>query len=67
MWIPLLDKLRSRVEKWKGGFLSMGGRITLLIYVLCSLSIFLFSFFEVHVKILRDIEKIQQSFVWRNS
>lgn len=38
--------------------------VTLLKSVLSSLSIFLLSFYKAHVNILRDIEKIQQRFLW---
>lgn len=31
---PLLDNLRIYLSKWKGTFLSLGGRVTLLNYVL---------------------------------
>ena len=33
-WMPILDKLNARLECWKGNLLSLGGRITVLKFVL---------------------------------
>ncbi|XP_058784149.1 uncharacterized protein LOC131658919 [Vicia villosa] len=41
----ILSKIKSRLLDWKARILSFGGRLTLLKSVLCSLSIFMLSFF----------------------
>lgn len=61
---PLLGNIKDKVSFWKGRILSIGGRITLLKSVICSLSIFWFYFFKAPAKIWKEIEKIQQSFSW---
>lgn len=38
-WRRLLDKVRSQLSKWKEKFLSLGGRVTLLNYLLSSILI----------------------------
>ncbi|XP_058776663.1 uncharacterized mitochondrial protein AtMg01250-like [Vicia villosa] len=43
-WIPLLSKMKKRLAGWKNHFLSLGGRITLLKFILGSLAIFTMSF-----------------------
>lgn len=61
---PLLGNIKDKLAFWKGRILSIGGRITLLKSVICSLSIFWFYFFKGPAKIWKEIEKIQQSFSW---
>lgn len=41
-----------------------GGRITLLTYVLCSLSLFQLSYYKVLVLVCKKITKIQSNFPW---
>ncbi|GKV40368.1 hypothetical protein SLEP1_g48023 [Rubroshorea leprosula] len=43
LWKPLIDTFSKKLTTWKGQRLSLGGRITLLNYVLSSLPVFLLS------------------------
>jgi hypothetical protein len=52
-WKDLLDKFQKRLSSWKIKLLSIGGRLTLLNFILSSLSLFMFSFFEVPKEVLK--------------
>lgn len=52
-WDPLLKKMKDRLGNWKGRFLSLGGRISLINYVLSSLSFFSFLSSKHRVVLLR--------------
>ncbi|KHN06598.1 hypothetical protein glysoja_046985, partial [Glycine soja] len=46
VWQPIISKLEAKLAKWKQRCLSMGGRISLINYVLTALPIYLLSFFR---------------------
>ncbi|GKV47542.1 hypothetical protein SLEP1_g54439 [Rubroshorea leprosula] len=43
MWQPMVQSVERKLDSWKGRYLSMGGRITLINSVLSSLPVFLMS------------------------
>ena len=45
-WEPLLKRITSRLSGWSSNFLSFGGRLVLLKYVLSSLPVYALSFFK---------------------
>ncbi|CAK8537008.1 unnamed protein product [Lathyrus sativus] len=63
-WNPLLLKIKKRLLGWKNRFLSLGGRITLLKSVLCSLYIFTLSFFKMPSAVSKEVNKILSDFLW---
>ena len=44
-WKAVEDRIEKRLSGWKGKFLSVGGRLVLINYVLSSLPMFMLSFF----------------------
>lgn len=60
---PLIWKLNAKLDNWKNRCLSLGVRITLLKYVLSSISIFHILFHRAPKKVCRDIQRIQFSFL----
>jgi hypothetical protein len=50
-WQPLLDSLAKRLGVWRNKYVSFGGRVVLLNYVLNSIPIFYLSFMKLHVKV----------------
>ncbi|GKU98657.1 hypothetical protein SLEP1_g11630 [Rubroshorea leprosula] len=58
-WRPLIDSFRRKLSVWKGRFLSLGGRITLINAVLSSLPVFLMS-----VYLLPKQKRIAASIKW---
>ncbi|GJU65683.1 RNA-directed DNA polymerase, eukaryota, reverse transcriptase zinc-binding domain protein [Tanacetum coccineum] len=61
-WQEVVEKVKARLSKWKMNTLSIGGRLTLLKYVLRSIPIFHMSIFKVPSKILQLLESIRGRF-----
>nr|GEW70825.1 RNA-directed DNA polymerase, eukaryota, reverse transcriptase zinc-binding domain protein [Tanacetum cinerariifolium] len=61
-WKEVVDKVSSRISKWKMNALSIGGRLTLLKSVLGSISIFHMSIFRVPSSVLHKLESIRRNF-----
>lgn len=62
-----MERIDRKLSSWKGKYLSMGGRITLLKVVLTSIPIYLLFGFRCPVSLVKRIEKIQQGFLWNDT
>ncbi|GJT54699.1 retrovirus-related pol polyprotein from transposon TNT 1-94 [Tanacetum coccineum] len=58
----IVEKVKSRLSKWKSKTLSIGGRLTLLKSVLGSIPVFHMSIFKVPSKVLHILESIRSHF-----
>jgi len=63
-WEPVLNKLKVRLNVWKGRFLSMAGRICLIKSVLTSTPLYYLSLFRAPVAVYKSITRIQRRFLW---
>ncbi|GJZ98429.1 RNA-directed DNA polymerase, eukaryota, reverse transcriptase zinc-binding domain protein [Tanacetum coccineum] len=61
-WKEVVEKVKSRLSKWKMKTLSIGGRLTLLKSVLGSIPIFHMSIFRVPSRVLHVLESIRCHF-----
>ncbi|GKD61594.1 hypothetical protein Tco_1299103 [Tanacetum coccineum] len=61
-WDDVVAKLSSRLSKWKLKTLSIGGRLTLIKYVLSSLSLYYMSSFKVPKGVLSKMETNRRNF-----
>ncbi|GKF47312.1 hypothetical protein Tco_0137114, partial [Tanacetum coccineum] len=61
-WNEIVNNILTRLSKWKLKTLSIGGRLTLLKYVLGSLPIYHMSLFKVPAKVLLNMESIRCHF-----
>ena len=52
-WLPLVEKISKRLDGWKGGALSLGGRLTLLNACLSSIPIYSMSMYLLPKSILK--------------
>lgn len=66
-WQPILEKIRRKLASWKGMWLSLGGRITLIKSSLAKLPLYFMSMFLVLNWIIEKIIKIQRNFLWSGS
>jgi hypothetical protein len=62
---PLVDKIGARLPGWKGKFLTTAGRETLVKTVLSSIPIYHFTVFHAQKGVLKRIDKLRRSFLWR--
>ena len=58
----MIEKLKSRLSRWKGRLLSLAEKICLIKFVLSSIPLFYMSLFKLSVVILKEIVRIQRHF-----
>ncbi|XP_058751681.1 uncharacterized protein LOC131624783 [Vicia villosa] len=64
VWQEVIDNIKSRLSKWKGRNISIGGRVTLIGSVLNVIPIFTLSFYKAPSKILQAIRSLLSNFLW---
>ncbi|XP_026378390.1 uncharacterized protein LOC113272807 [Papaver somniferum] len=63
-WDRIIEKFISKLAGWKKILLSRAGKITLINSVLSSIPIYYMSLFEMHVSVIKKLEKIMRDFLW---
>ena len=63
-WRPVIEKVAKRLDGWKKGFLSRGGRVTLIQSVLANMLIYYMSIFKLPGRVAELIEKMMRTFLW---
>jgi len=63
-WESVLCKLKSRLNVWKGRFLSMAGRICLIKSVITAILLYYLSLFKALELVCKSIISIQRRFLW---
>ena len=66
-WKPVVDHIVARLSSWNNKFLSFGGRLVLLKFVLSSLPVYFLSFFKAPAGIISSIESIFKRFFCEGS
>jgi len=61
-WEPVMNVIKSRLSGWQSRFLSFGGRLVLLKYVLTSLPVYTLSFFKAPSGIISTLESMFKFF-----
>jgi len=59
---PIVDKIKSRLSRWRGKMLSLAGQICLIKSVISALPLFYFSFFKAPIAVCNQIRRIQARF-----
>ena len=63
-WDGVVEKIKERLGRWKGRFISMAGRICLIKSVLSVIPLFYMSLFKIPAIVMKKIVKIQRNFLW---
>jgi len=63
-WEPVINKLKTRLNVWKGRFLTMAGRICLINSVITVIPLYYLSLFKAPDPICKRITSIQRRFLW---
>ena len=63
-WRPVIEKVAKRLDGWKKGFLSRGGRVTLIQSILASMPIYFMSLFKLLGRVADFLEKMMRAFLW---
>ena len=63
-WRPVIAKVARQLDGWKKGFLSRGGRVTLIQSVLASMPINYMSVFKLPGRVVEMLERMMRAFLW---
>jgi len=63
-WKPIADKIKARLNTWKGRCLSLAGRVCLIKLVFSAIPLFYLSFFIALASVCNKISSIQRRFLW---
>jgi len=63
-WKPVVNRIVARMSSLNNNFLSFGGRLVLLKYVMSSLPVYFLSFFKAPAGIISSLESILKRFFW---
>nr|XP_043623679.1 uncharacterized protein LOC122595393 [Erigeron canadensis] len=63
-WDPIISKFKKKLSCWKANLLSIGGRSTLISFVLGSLGTYFLSLFRMPKKVNRMLEAFRAMFFW---
>lgn len=63
-WKDVVDIFEAKLYPWKANSLSFRGHITLLKFVLSSLSIYYYSIFKAPLHVINSIERIRDYSIW---
>ncbi|GKV01050.1 hypothetical protein SLEP1_g13646 [Rubroshorea leprosula] len=63
-WKPMVDIFERKLASWKGRYLCLGGRITLINSVLSSLPVFWMSMYLIPKGTILLLDKICRKFLW---
>ncbi|CAI0629580.1 unnamed protein product, partial [Linum tenue] len=64
IWNKVLSRFQSRLEGWRGKFLSLGGRIVLCKSSLTSQPLYLFSLLKAPKTTIQKMERLECRFIW---
>lgn len=58
LWNPVVEMVERKLSAWKANYLSIGGRVTLIKYVLSNLPVYYFSIFRCPASIIKRLERL---------
>ncbi|WMV37643.1 hypothetical protein MTR67_031028 [Solanum verrucosum] len=67
IWNPILEKCEKKLAKWRSQYLSLGGRLTLINFVLDALPTYMLSIFHIPQSIVQMLDKTRRNFLWQGN
>ncbi|KAJ4747435.1 RNA-directed DNA polymerase (reverse transcriptase)-related family protein [Rhynchospora pubera] len=64
-WSCVVDKVSSKLQQWKGAFLSIGGRLILVNSVLSAVPLYTLSMYKMPENVKKQINIIRRTFLWQ--
>jgi len=64
-WSKLINMVKARLSPWKAIYLSLGGRLSLINFVLSTVPVYWMSVFKLPAWVICDIDKIRRDFLWK--
>ena len=63
-WSGVLERVQSKLSRWRGRCLSLAGRICLIKSVLSSIPLFFMSLFKLPSVVAEKLVRLQRNFLW---
>jgi hypothetical protein len=63
-WLALINIFQHKFDSWKGKFLSMGGSLVMLNYVLSALLLYYLFIYRIPKWVVVKINRLRRSFLW---
>ncbi|XP_075083624.1 uncharacterized protein LOC142167360 [Nicotiana tabacum] len=67
VWSDVVEKVEKRLSAWQMQYLSMGGRLTLIISVLDSIPSYCMSLYPMPSSVLKQLERLRRRFLWEGN
>ncbi|WMV24669.1 hypothetical protein MTR67_018054 [Solanum verrucosum] len=64
IWSSVIEKCEKKLARWKGQYLSLGGRVTLINSVLDAMLTYMMSLFPIPVGVIDRLDRIRRKFLW---
>ena len=64
IWDKVLERIENKLSTWKENYLSLGGRVTLILSALSNIPIYFLSLFKCPASVADRIERLQRDFLW---
>nr|XP_016515236.1 PREDICTED: uncharacterized protein LOC107831958 [Nicotiana tabacum] len=65
LWNEVLERCEKELATWKGNYLSLGGKITLVNNVIDALPTCMMSLFPIPVKVEKKVDALRRKFIWQ--
>ncbi|WMV07424.1 hypothetical protein MTR67_000809 [Solanum verrucosum] len=65
IWDRILEKTEKRLARWKAQYISLGGRLILINFVLDALPTYVMSLFPIPPKVMKKLDRLRRDFLWR--
>nr|XP_040252072.1 uncharacterized protein LOC120969066 [Aegilops tauschii subsp. strangulata] len=63
---PILDKLASKLQRWRGKLMSGDARLRLINSVLSAIPVYLITIFKLGAWAIKQIDKLRRNFLWHS-
>jgi len=60
----MVANIKKKLSVWKGRFVSITSRVTLIKFVLFSMPLFLMFIFKMPHSVIKEITKMERQFLW---
>jgi len=64
LWLPLIDKLKTRINSWGASWLNLVGKLVLIESILSSILIYQCSILLAPARFLSKIKSLLRCFMW---
>ncbi|WMV55131.1 hypothetical protein MTR67_048516 [Solanum verrucosum] len=64
IWDGIIEKTEKRLARWKAQYISLGGRLILINFVLDTLPTYVMSLFLIPPKVMKKMDRLRRDFLW---